>query len=96
MARGLIYVYKRRVLVGDISLRNFLVLINLDVKLSDFNQLTILPLNIDIETADDYGYLIYIDISQLGAVFYRVATGRLCEFDLFKDLPYKPINAVWP
>ena len=29
-------------------------------------------------------------------MFYKVATGQLCEFDLFKDLPYEPTDAVWP
>lgn len=49
-----------------------------------------------METADDHGYLIYTDISQLSAVFYGVATGQPCEFDLFKDLPYGPTDAAWP
>jgi serine/threonine protein kinase len=96
MARALVHVHDRRVLVADIATRNFLLSADLDVKLSDFNQSTILPLNTDMETADDYGYSIYTDIGQLGAVFYTVATGQACEFDLFKNLPYEPTDAVWP
>lgn len=96
MARGLVHAHKRWVLVADISPGNFLVSADLNVKLSDFNQSTILPPNTDMETADDHGYSIYTDIGELGAVFYRVATGKACEFDLFKGLPYEPTGAVWP
>lgn len=96
MARALVHVHDRRVLAADIATRNFLLSADLDVKLSDFNQSTILPLDTDMETADDYGYSIYTDIGQLGAVFYTVATGQACEFDLFKDLPYEPTDAIWP
>ena len=49
-----------------------------------------------MEIAVDYGYLIYTDIGQLDTVFYTVATGQAYEFDLFKDLPYEPADAVWP
>jgi serine/threonine protein kinase len=96
MARALVHVHDRRVLAADIATRNFLLNSDLDVKLSDFNQSTILPLDADMETVDDYGYSIYTDIGQLGTVFYTVATGQACEFDLFKDLPYEPTDAIWP
>ena len=55
--------------------RNFLLSADLHVKLSDFNQSTILPLDADMETADDSAYSIYTDIGQLGTVFNTVATG---------------------
>jgi len=96
MARALVHVHDRRVLAADIATRNFLLSADLDVKLSDFNQSTILPLNTDMETVDDSGYSIYTDIGQLGTVFYTVATGQACEFDLFKDLPFEPTDAIWP
>ncbi len=96
MARALAHAHDRRVLVADIATRNFLVSADLEVKLSDFNQSTILSLDTDMETADDFGYSIYTDIGQLGAVFYTVATGLSCGFDLFKDLPYEPTDAIWP
>lgn len=96
MARALVHVHDRRVLAADIATRNFLLSADLNVKLSDFNQSTIFPLDTDMEIADDYGYSIYTDIGQFGTVFYTVATGQACEFDLFKDLPYEPADAVWP
>ena len=96
MARALVHVHDRRVLAADIATRNFLLSADLNVKLSDFNQSTILPLNTDMETVDDSGYSIYTDIGQLGTEFYTVATGQACEFDLFKDLPFEPTDAIWP
>jgi len=96
MTRALIHVHNCRVLAADIATRNFLLSADLDVKLSDFNQSVILPLDTDMEMADDGGYSIYTDIGQLGTVFYTVVTGQACEFDLFKDLPYEPTDAVWP
>lgn len=74
----------RRVLTADNATRNYLLSTDLVVKLSDFNQSTILPLDADIETAGDSGYSIY-----------TVATGQACEFDLFNDLPYEPTGAIW-
>jgi len=47
-----------------------------------------------METADDHGYSIYTDIGEFGAVFYRVATGKACEFNLFKGLFYELIGVV--
>lgn len=75
MARALVHVHDRRVLAVDIATRNFLLSADLNVKLSDFNQSTILPLNADMETAGDSGYSIYTDIDQLGTVFNTVMTG---------------------
>ena len=96
MARALVHIHDRCVLAADVATRNFLLSADLSVKLSDFNQSTILPLDTDMEIADDYGYSIYTDIGQLGTVFYTVATGQACEFDLFKGLPFEPANALWP
>ena len=73
MARTLVHIGDRRVLAAGIATRNFLLSADLVVKLSDLNQPTILPLDADIETADDSGHSIY-----------TVATRQACEFDLSK------------
>jgi len=75
MARAVVHVHDHRVLAADIATQTFLLSADLDVKLSDFNQSTILPLDADMETAGDSGYSIYTDIGQLGTVFNTVATG---------------------
>ncbi|KKZ65140.1 hypothetical protein EMCG_09006 [[Emmonsia] crescens] len=72
MARTLIQTHTRRVLVGDIAPRNFLLSTHLSIAFSDFNASTILPLDTDMRTADDHD---------------EVIAGERCGFDLFKDLP---------
>lgn len=96
MAHALVYIHERRVIVADIASRNFLLADDLSIKFSDFTESSILPLDTDMQTADDRGYSIYTDIGQLGGVMYEVVTGQPCEFDLFKNQPAGPATASWP
>ena len=96
MARTLAYIHEKRVLVADIATRNFLVDSDLSLKLCDFSESTLLPFDVDIDTADDNGYSPRIDIGQLGAVMYEVVTGNKCEIDLFKDNSPTDGRAYWP
>ncbi|KAI9842946.1 MAG: hypothetical protein M1837_006683 [Sclerophora amabilis] len=96
MARALVHIHHRRVIVADIATRNFLLDADLSVKFSDFTESTVLPLDTDMQAADDAGYSIYTDIGQMGTVIYGVVTGQRCEFDLFKDQPPGPATAAWP
>ncbi|MCJ1386618.1 hypothetical protein MMC17_009744 [Xylographa soralifera] len=96
MARTLIHIHDRRVIVADIAARNFLLTADLSVKFSDFSESTILPLDTNMQNADDAGYSIYTDIGQLGTVIYEVITRKPCSFDLFKNQPAGPATAAWP
>lgn len=96
MARALAAIHERRVLVADISARNFLVDKELSVKASDFSESSILDINCNVQTADDCGYTIYTEIGQLGAVFYEVITGDKCSFDLYRHQPHGAAIAVFP
>jgi serine/threonine protein kinase len=96
MARTLSYIHDRRVLVADIASRNFLLDSDLSVKICDFSEASLLPLDSDIEAVDDNGYTAQIDIGLLGAVMYEVVTGNKCEIDLFKDNSPTDGRAHWP
>ena len=96
MARTLVYIHDRRVIVADIATRNFLLDSNLSVKISDFTESSILPLTVNMQIVDDFGDSIFTDIGQLGAVMYEVITGKACKFDLFKNQPSGPATATWP
>ncbi|KAF7128791.1 hypothetical protein CNMCM5793_003700 [Aspergillus hiratsukae] len=96
MARTLSYIHDRRVLVADIASRNFLLDSDLSLKICDFSEASLLPLDSDMEAVDDNGYTAQIDIGLLGAVMYEVVTGNKCEIDLFKDNSPTDGRAHWP
>ncbi|KAM5477010.1 hypothetical protein MauCBS54593_000281 [Microsporum audouinii] len=94
-ARTLSRIHDRRVIVADISSRNFLLDSDLSVKICGFTESSILPLSANMETVDDNGYSIQTDIGQLGAVMYEVITGERCEFDFFGGEALDG-RATWP
>lgn len=96
MARTLGYIHDRRVLVADIASRNFLLDSHLSLKFCDFSEASLLPLESDMETVDDNGFTIQIDVGLLGAVMYEVITGNKCEIDLFKHNSPTDGRAYWP
>ncbi|RHZ56940.1 hypothetical protein CDV55_103152 [Aspergillus turcosus] len=71
MARTLSYIHDRRVLVADIASRNFLLDSDLSLKICDFSEASLLPLDSDMEAVDDNGYTTQIDIGLLGAVIHH-------------------------
>ncbi|PLB53251.1 serine/threonine-protein kinase HT1 [Aspergillus steynii IBT 23096] len=95
MARALTQVHAARVLAADIATRNFLLDADLSVKICDFSEASLLPLEIAMETADDGGFSVQTDIGQLGAVMYEVVTGQRCDFDLFKGGIPDDGRAIW-
>ncbi|OAG41344.1 hypothetical protein AYO21_04507 [Fonsecaea monophora] len=96
MARALAAVHERRVLVADISARNFLVDKDLSIKLSDFSESSILDIDCNVQTCDDSGYTIHTEIGQLGAVLYETITGDKCSFDLYKHQLHGASIAEFP
>lgn len=96
MARALAHIHDRRVLVTDIATRNFLLDTDLSVMFCDFNNASLLPVQMDMETVDDDGYTVAVDIGMLGAVMYEIVTGSKCEIDLYKDNDPTDGRAYWP
>lgn len=84
MASTIRYVHSKHVIVADIATRNFLVADDLSIKLCDFTESTIMPLDVNMDEADDSGYSVQTDIGQFGAVIYEVVTGKSYSFDLFQ------------
>ncbi|ODH48633.1 hypothetical protein GX48_05283 [Paracoccidioides brasiliensis] len=80
MVSTLARIHDSHVFVEDTARKNFLLSDDLSVKLCDFTEATILPLDADMKAAGDCGYSIYTDIGQLDATIYQVITGPCCEF----------------
>ncbi|EEP80926.1 predicted protein [Uncinocarpus reesii 1704] len=74
-------VYRR--LGTYIASRNFLLNSDMSVVFCDFDNTSLMPIDINMEPADDDGYSIQTDIGQLGAVFFEIVTSERCNFDLF-------------
>lgn len=96
MARTLAYIHERRVIVADIASRNFLLDSELSIKICDFTESILLPLDTCMENADVDGYSTQTDIGQLGCVMYEVIIREKCDFDIFKDIPPEEYGGRWP
>ncbi|KAL5337962.1 serine/threonine-protein kinase HT1 [Aspergillus crustosus] len=96
MARALVQIHDKCVLVADIASRNFLLDSDLSLRLCDFSEASILPLGTDMDTVDDDGFSGKIDIGELGAVMYEVITGETLELELFRDSPTQESRARLP
>ncbi|GAA91194.1 hypothetical protein AKAW_09308 [Aspergillus luchuensis IFO 4308] len=86
------HVHSCKVFVDDIALRNILVLDG-QLKLSDFGQSILLPLDIDMTSANENDLNVQIEILHLGWVLYSVASWRVHKFYFFS--PENP-DLCWP
>jgi hypothetical protein len=96
MARTISFIHERRVLVADIASRNFLLDSDLSLRICDFTEASLLPLDSDMEAVDENGYTTRIDIALLGTVMYEIITGTKCEVDLFMNNSPTDGRAYWP
>lgn len=96
MARTLSFIHNRRVLVADVSSRNFLLDSDLSLKICDFSEGSLLPLDSNMEAVDDNGFTTRIDIGLLGTLMYEVITGTKCKIDIVKDNSRTDGRAYWP
>jgi serine/threonine protein kinase len=96
LARTLVHVHHRRVIVCDIRTDNILLDEDFSVKMSDFGESVMMPLDWNLGGVIDLGYSVQIDIGAFGAVMFEIVTGVHCSFDHLQDWkeagdPYK-----WP
>jgi serine/threonine protein kinase len=68
--------YGRMVLIFDIALRNFLLTDDLDLRMVDFANSSLLPLDGDVSKADVDGGTVKVDILHLANVVYSILSWR--------------------
>lgn len=95
IARTMVYIHQRRVIIGDIRLDNFLLDDELDVKFVDFNGSTLMPLDWNLDGSDDLGSSILTDIGQFGSAMFTMVTGQNCKSDVFRDEKEVGHSPVW-
>ncbi len=80
--KTVLHFHSSKVLVDDMALRNILVADDLSLKMIDFGQCPLLPLNTDISAANDNGLTAQADIFNLGCVIYSIVAWERYECNL--------------
>ncbi|KAJ6182625.1 hypothetical protein N7485_001267 [Penicillium canescens] len=83
LVRGLMYIHSCHVLVVDVKSRNILLIDDLMIRYCDFGESSYISEDVNMDTVNDCGYTVKIDVALLGAVFYEIATGNRCDVDLY-------------
>ena len=96
LARSLVYIHNRHVIICDIRTDNILLDDEFSVKMIDFGESIMMPLDWDKQGTDDLGYSVSTDIGMFGTIIYEIVTGQHCRFDLFQQWnePGDPLH--WP
>ncbi|KAL6715346.1 hypothetical protein ACLMJK_007612 [Lecanora helva] len=77
--------HEAKVLVFDTALRNILVADDLSLKMIDFGQCKVLPLDADVNHVDIDGLSAKVDIFQLGNIIYSIAVWKKYEYCYFGE-----------
>ena len=87
IAHTMAYIHEHRTIITDLCLENLLLDKNdaTKVKICDFSESALMPLEWDFTGTDEFGFSILTDIGQFGAVMYEVVTGHRCTYDLTAD-----------
>lgn len=86
------YIHSRKVFVDDIALRNILIM-DEQLKLADFGQSILLPLDIDITSATENDLNAKIEILHLGWILYSISSWHVHKYYFFG--PENP-DLRWP
>ena len=81
--KTILHFHRSKVLIDDMALRNILVADDLSLKLIDFGQCGLMPVDTDINTASDDGLTAQADIFHLGCLIYSIVKWERYEYNLF-------------
>lgn len=85
------YIHSCKIFMDDIALRNILI-IDEQLKLADFGQSILLPLDSDIASTTANDLNDRIEILHLGWILYSIASWRVHKYYFFDENP----NLCWP
>ncbi|OAL29778.1 hypothetical protein AYO20_09070 [Fonsecaea nubica] len=90
------YIHSCRVIIGDFRLDNVVYDDQMRIKLLDFSECTLMPLEWDFVGSDDAGFSILTDIAHFGAVMFQIISGKDCAFDIYQEWTQVGDPTVWP
>ncbi|KAI4153450.1 MAG: hypothetical protein L6R39_001567 [Caloplaca ligustica] len=82
------HLHKCKILVDDLALRNMLIADDMSLKMIDFGNSSVLPLDADLTKVDEDGFTVQADIFYLGCLIYSIAAWEKFEFCLI-DTKYE-------
>ena len=88
--------HNAKILVDDMALRNILIADDLSLKMIDFGQCPLLPLDTDINAVSDHGLTAQADIFHLGCIIYSIVTWKRYECNLFMRGWTRPLLSNLP
>ena len=89
------HLHKSRVLTSDLALRNLLIADDLSLKMIDFGQCEVLPIESDPATANVDGLTAKVDMFHIGCLIYSVAAW--CDFEkesVTTESEFPPLEAL--
>ncbi|KAL8967441.1 MAG: hypothetical protein Q9197_005428 [Variospora fuerteventurae] len=81
--KTILHFHNAKVLVDDMALRNIVVADDLSLRMIDFGQCALFPMDADINAVSDHGLTAQADIFHLGCVIYSIVTWKRYECNLF-------------
>jgi serine/threonine protein kinase len=96
LARTLVHIHHRRVIVCDIRTDNILLDNDFSVKMTDFSESVMMPLDWNMDGVVELGYSVPTDIGAFGAVVFEIVTGAHCTFNLHQDWKEAGDSYKWP
>ncbi|KAL8859228.1 MAG: hypothetical protein Q9178_004166 [Gyalolechia marmorata] len=96
LTETMLHFHSSNVLVDDMALRNILVADDMSLKMIDFGQCSLLPLDADINAASDNGLTAQADIFHLGCVIYSIVIWKRYECNLFVRGWVRPLLCELP
>ncbi|KAK5290103.1 hypothetical protein LTR99_011181 [Exophiala xenobiotica] len=76
LARTMAFAHTKRVIICDFRLDNIVYDDDMNIRLIDFSESSLMHLEWDLKGCDKYGFSILTDIGQFGAVMFEIITGQ--------------------
>ncbi len=86
--------HQRGVLVFDIAPRNFVLTDDLDLRIIDFSNSSLLPLSVDINRAEVDGSTVRVDLLHLSSVIYSIMSWQPFSVDCAMESEWPDIDKI--
>ncbi|KIW85358.1 hypothetical protein Z517_00748 [Fonsecaea pedrosoi CBS 271.37] len=96
LAHAMSHIHSRHVIIADFRLDNVVFDEKMRIKLVDFSECSLMPLDWDLDDCDENGFSTWTDIGQFGAVMFDMITGQCCAFDIYQDWEQVGDPTTWP